>query len=75
MMQEGVDPKLKTEVIIGLSILKAGVDHLNALYEKYGDRHDELNSFVDERIVPMSLDEWSAEIDAVIDEIREMCVR
>lgn len=54
------------QLLVSLRSLEAVVGHLSRLYLA----HPELNEQVDiKSIIPMSLDEWEAEIEAKVDQI------
>jgi len=61
-----VNKEVKHHLLVRLRSLEAVVGQLFRLYEE----HPELNDEVDiQNIIPMSLDEWEAEIGAKVDQI------
>jgi len=57
---------VKHQLLVAIRSLEAVVGHLSRLYEE----HPELNDLVDiQNIIPMSLDDWEAEIGAKVDQI------
>lgn len=61
-----MDKLVKHKLLVGLRSLEAVVGQVSRLYEE----HPELNDQVDiQNIIPMSLDEWHAKIEAKVDQI------
>lgn len=63
-----MDQEIK-QLLSYLEELKKVVTNMSNLYEAYPNLNDQVDI---QRIVPMSLDEWAAEIPGVIEDIEKM---